>query len=213
MDHLVTHARGQVYGERGRGQVSSARRLYERFRLFIHEMAKFGVVGGFAFIVTELFFNLFIHMGLDTFAANAGSTLVAAVVAFAGNRYWTFRHRERTGMGRETVVFFMLNGIGVLIQQVCIEIAKHELGRHDTVTVNAAFLVGVVLATLFRFWSYRKWVWRLAPPAVGEGPIEPIAAAAEEAEHLHGHDHVNGRAVDERIAVASGPGRHRAGRN
>src|ERR1039457_3801408 len=157
MDHLVTHARGQVYGERGRGQVSFARRLYERFRLFIHEMAKFGVVGGFAFIVTELFFNLFIHMGLDTFAANAGSTLVAAVVAFAGNRYWTFRHRERTGMGRETVVFFMLNGIGVLIQQVCVDIAMHELGRQDTVTVNAAFLVGVVLGT-------RRPAWGCSPP-------------------------------------------------
>src|ERR1017187_4037416 len=206
MDHLVTHARGQVYGERGRGQVSSARRLYERFRLFIHEMAKFGVVGGFAFIVTELFFNLFIHMGLDTFAANAGSTLVAAVVAFAGNRYWTFRHRERTGMGRETVVFFMLNGIGVLIQQVCIEIAKHELGRHDTVTVNAAFLVGVVLATLFRFWSYRKWVWRLAPAgAEPVEPVEPDESAARPAQ-LNGHSHgQRGQETDERIIVASGP--------
>ena len=189
-------------GERERGQVSFARKLYERFRLLLHEVAKFGVVGGIAFVVTELFFNLLIQLGLDTFAANAGSTLLAAVVAFAGNRYWTFRHRERTGMGRETVLFFLFNGVGILIQQACIELAKHEFSRHDKLTVNAAFLVGVVLATLFRFWSYRKWVWRLAEPEAEPTPIEPIAAAAQ----------VSAHEPHERIVVSSSPGRHRADR-
>jgi putative flippase GtrA len=144
--------------------VRFARGLYQRFRHLIHEFAKFGVVGGIAFLVTEGVFNLLIHGGLSTFLANALATLIAAVVSFAGNRYWTFRHRKRTGMTRETVIFFVLNGIGVLIQQACIEIARLAFGRHDTLTINAAFLVGVVLATLFRWWSYRKWVW-LAPQA------------------------------------------------
>ena len=199
--------------------MSFARKLYERFRHFIHEVAKFGVVGGIAFVVTELVFNLLIQMGADSFAANAGATLVAAIVAFVGNRYWTFRNRHRSGMGRETALFFMLNAVGVLIQQACIELAKHEFGRNDKVTVNAAFLVGVVLATLFRFWSYRKWVWRLAPP--GAEPVEPVesdqpAEPDESAVHpaqVNGHSHgQRGPETDERIIVASGPGRHRAGR-
>lgn len=199
--------------------MSFARKLYERFRHFIHEIAKFGVVGGFAFIVTELAFNVLIQMGADTFAANAGATLVAAVVAFVGNRYWTFRSRHRSGMGRETALFFLLNGVGVLIQQACIELAKHEFGRNDKVTVNAAFLVGVMLATMFRFWSYRKWVWRLAPP--GAEPVEPVepdeaAEAAARAGQLNGRSHgqngQHGPGPDERVIVSSGPGRHRAGR-
>ena len=199
--------------------MSFARKLYERFRHFIHEVAKFGVVGGIAFVVTELVFNLLIQMGADSFAANAGATLVAAIVAFVGNRYWTFRNRHRSGMGRETALFFMLNAVGVLIQQACIELAKHEFGRNDKVTVNAAFLVGVVLATLFRFWSYRKWVWRLAP--AGAEPVEPVesdqpAEPDESAVHpaqVNGHSHgQRGPETDERIIVASGPGRHRAGR-
>ena len=200
--------------------MSFARKLYERFRHLIHEVAKFGVVGGIAFVVTELTFNFLLHAGLDSFAANAGSTLIAAVVAFVGNRYWTFRTRDRVGMGRETVLFFLLNGIGILIQQGCIELAKLGSGRHDALTVNAAFLFGVMLATLFRFWSYRKWVWRLAPP--GAEPIEPVEPdlpvhagdSAVGPAQLNGHANgQSGQGTDERIIVASGPGRHRANRD
>jgi putative flippase GtrA len=145
--------------------VSLVGRLYQRFRHLIHEFAKFGVIGGIGFLVTEGVFNLMISEHQATFTANAVATLVAAAVTFVGNRYWTFRHRMRSGMGQETAIFIVLNLIGILIQQACLELAKHELGRHDKITLNAAFLVGVALATMFRFWSYRKWVWRHAQPA------------------------------------------------
>jgi putative flippase GtrA len=190
--------------------VSFARRIYERFQLFIHEIAKFGVVGGIAFLATELFFNLLLHAGVGSFFANAGSTLAAAIIAFLGNRHWTFRHRDRGAMHRETIVFFLLNGVGILIQQACIEAARYEFGRHDTFTLNAAFLFGVGLATLFRFWSYRKWVWRVAEPADEESALAdstaPVASAPAVAQ-------VNGHELDERIVVASGQGQHRRSRD
>jgi putative flippase GtrA len=190
--------------------VSFARRIYERFQLFIHEVAKFGVVGGIAFLATELFFNVLLHAGAGPFFANAGSTLAAAIIAFLGNRYWTFRHRARGAMGRETIVFFLLNGVGILIQQACIEFAKYEFGRHDTFTLNAAFLFGVAIATLFRFWSYRKWVWRVAAPADEQSPLAvstaPVASAPAVAQ-------VNGHELDERIVVVSGQGQHRRSRD
>jgi putative flippase GtrA len=144
--------------------------LYERFRHLIHEGGKFLVVGGIGFLVTEGVFNfLYFSQHQATFTANAVATMVAAAVTFVGNRHWTFRHRERTGMGREAVVFFALNAVGVVIQQVCLELAKHEFGRHDKLVVNAAFLFGVGLATCFRFWSYRRFVWldQSAGPSAG----------------------------------------------
>jgi len=152
--------------------------LYQRFRHLIHEFAKFGIIGGFGFLVTEAVFNLMIQAHQASFTANAVATLVAAGVTFMGNRYWTFRHRERTGMGRETGIFIVLNLIGIVIQQACLELAKYEFGRHDKLTLNVAFLVGVGLATMFRFWSYRKWVW-LAQPA---DPV-PLSRAL-----LNGHE-------------------------
>lgn len=189
--------------------------LYQRFRHLIHEFAKFGIVGGIGFLVTEGVFNLMISEHQATFTANAVATLVAAGVTFVGNRHWTFRHRERTGMGREALVFFTLNAVGVVIQQACLELAKHEFGRHDKLTLNVAFLFGVGLATLFRFWSYRKFVWRLTPTDdSGTGAVpgppapsgQPSAAAQmvqPDAERLspaeagapHGHVPTPGRSV------------------
>jgi putative flippase GtrA len=165
--------------------VSLVGRLYQRFRHLIHEFAKFGIVGGFGFLVTEGVFNLMISEHQATFTANAVATLVAAAVTFIGNRHWTFRHRERTGMGRETVVFFALNAVGVVIQQACLELAKHEFGRHDKLTLNVAFLVGVGLATMFRFWSYRKFVWLAQPGGPSDSgrgtPFGPLPGAGYEA--------------------------------
>jgi putative flippase GtrA len=156
--------------------VSLVGRLYQRFRHLIHEFAKFGIVGGIGFLVTEGVFNLLIHENASTFIANAVATMVAAAVTFVGNRHWTFRHRERTGMGRETAVFFALNAVGVGIQQACLLLAQAEFGRHDKLTLNVAFLVGVGLATMFRFWSYRKFVW-LAQSAGPAGPAEVVAVS------------------------------------
>ena len=164
--------------------MSLVSRWYQRFQRLIHEFAKFGVIGMIGFLVTEGVFNLMIARHQATFTANAVSTLVAAVVTFAGNRYWTFRHRERTGMAREATVFLVLNVVGIGIQQACLEIAKHASGHHDKLTLNIAFLVGVALATLFRFWSYRKFVWlaQVADQAPAlPGALDRVPEAEEEA--------------------------------
>ena len=33
------------------------------------------------------------------------------------------------------------------------------LGLTDQFSLNVALPIGIALGTLFRFWSYRKWVW------------------------------------------------------
>lgn len=154
--------------------------MYGRFRHLIHEGAKFGVVGGIGFVVTDGGTNL-LQPPLDGWLkANAIATVTATLVTYLGNRYWTFRHRERGGMGRETVMYFVLNGIGLGIQLACIGFANYALGLTDKLTSNIALFLGICLGTLFRFWSYRKWVW-LAPaaaPAPGPAEVAPQSGAA-----------------------------------
>ena len=152
-------------------------RLYRQFQHLIHEMAKFGVVGGLGFIVTEVGFNvLHFDVGLGLFTSNAIATGLAMIVTYVGNRWWTFRHREGHGTTRETVSFVVLNLCGLLIQYASVWIAKNAFGLTDRFSLNVAFLIGIGLGTLFRFWSYRKWVWlaSTAGPPSSEEPAFPL---------------------------------------
>ncbi len=150
------------------------RRLYQRFRVLIHEAAKFGVVGLAGFIVSLGGADVLRYgAGVGKYKAVVVATVLATVVTFVGNRYWAFRHRERTGMGRETVLFFVFNAIGLLIQLACVAIVQDGLHLNGKVWYNAANLAGIGLGTLFRFWSYRKWVWRTQEPASGHRPLSP----------------------------------------
>jgi putative flippase GtrA len=165
-------------GEKRLPQVNRVRGWYERFRQLIHEGAKFGVVGGIGFLVSDGGTNLLqstLHLGW--LKSNVIATLAATVVTYLGSRYWTFRHRERGGMGRESALFFALNGMGLAIQLACLGFTNYALGLTGKFASNVALLLGICLGTLFRFWSYRKWVW-IAPAA---GPaLGPAGFAAAE---------------------------------
>jgi putative flippase GtrA len=144
------------------------RRLYQRFRVLIHEAAKFGVVGLAGFIVSLGGADVLRYgLGVGKYKAIVIATVLATVVTFVGNRYWAFRHRERTGMGRETVLFFVFNGIGLLIQLASVAIVQDGAHLKSGIWYNLANLAGIGLGTLFRFWSYRKWVWRTQEPPSG----------------------------------------------
>jgi putative flippase GtrA len=153
--------------------VTVVRRLYRRFRQLIHEAAKFGVVGVVGLLVTNVVYGLLherLNVGVVT--ATTIATVIATAVTFVGNRYWSFQHRERTGVARETVIFFVLNGIGLLIQDAVVAFNAYVLGNeHDRTAGFIALNCGIALATLFRFWSYRKFVWA-APAAPGARPAE-----------------------------------------
>ena len=144
--------------------MSSIHELYGRFRHLIHEGAKFLVIGGIGSLVTIGGAGA-LH-GLGEYKAVTVATIVATFVTFFGNRYWTFRHRQGHGTARETTMIFVLNGVGLLIYYACIWIMRHPLGLSGTFWYYVALVVGTGLGTLFRFWSYRKWVW----PMTGGGP-------------------------------------------
>ncbi len=161
------------------------RRLYQRFRVLIHEAAKFGVVGLAGFVVALGGADaLHYGAGMGKYSSVIIANVLATVVTFIGNRYWAFRHRERTGMGRETVLFFLFNGIGILILLGCVAIVQDGFGLQGKLWYNVANLLGIGLGTLFRFWSYRKWVWRTQEPAsgvpaTGHHPVSPTPGFPE----------------------------------
>jgi putative flippase GtrA len=149
-------------------------RLYRRFRHLVHELGKFGVVGGVAYgIDTAIFVLLVLH--LESLTAKTVATVISASAAFLGNRFWTWRHRERSGLAREYGLYFGLNVIGLGIALGCLAVSHYGLGafwpifRTPLADVIAAQVVGLAAGSVFRFWSYRRFVFR-RPTAPGYGP-------------------------------------------
>jgi putative flippase GtrA len=140
------------------------RSMYARVEHLVHEMAKFGVVGLVSLVVDVGLFNLLCYGGGPlagkVLTAKIVSVSVATTCAYFGNRYWTFRHRGRTSFGREYVLFFVLNGVGLAISVGCLWFSHYALGLTGPVADNiSANVIGLGLGTLFRFWSYRRWVF------------------------------------------------------
>jgi putative flippase GtrA len=51
------------------------------------------------------------------------------------------------------------------IALACLATSRYVLGFSGPLADNvAANVVGLLLGTLFRFWSYRKWVFPATPP-------------------------------------------------
>lgn len=147
--------------------VTSMRALYARFRTLIHESARFSVVGLTSLAITDGTADLLrFWAGMDRISSAALATLLGTSVAFVGSRYWTYRHRERTGLGRETALFFGVNGIGLVISEIPVALT-YPLRLDSGLSYNIAVNGGITLACGFRYWSYRKWVWRPAATPAG----------------------------------------------
>jgi putative flippase GtrA len=141
------------------------------------EVGKFGTVGTFAFLIDLTIFNVLLGNDVETLVAKTISTVIATTVAFAGNRFWTWRHREHSGMARQYAMFFFLNAVGLGIGLGCLAITHYGLGQVWPVLQTqladnvSGQLIGTALGTLFRFWSYRRFVFR----AGSDVPVSPEA--------------------------------------
>jgi len=158
--------------------------LRTRIRSLAREVSKFGTVGGIAFAVDLLIFNVLLHAGSETLLAKTISTVIATTLAFLGNRFWTWRHREHLNMARQYTTFFLLNAVGLGIGLSCLAISHYGLGQiwpalQTPLADNiSGQLVGTAFGTLFRFWSYRRFVFpdaavRVTPPTSPESPVVP----------------------------------------
>jgi putative flippase GtrA len=155
--------------------VDLIRNLYARFRVLIHEVAKFGVVGVLAFLITLVGANwLRYGEGLGPVTSVTIATVVATVFSFFGNKLWAFRHRKGSDLRRETILFFVFNGIGLLIQLAFVSVTTHALGLNDKFSYNVANILGIGVATLFRLYTYRRWVFIVTDEEIAEAQqLEP----------------------------------------
>jgi len=148
--------------------------------MLIREITKFGIIGIFNMALDTAIFNLLFFMG--PIKAQVIATVIAATSSYFMNRHWTFRHRARSGLRREYILFFVFNGVGLAITGAVIGLAKYGFEIEDRLWLNIVRLVGIAVATVFRFWAYQKWVFLHPEDALyepeenlyEEAPLKPV---------------------------------------
>lgn len=139
--------------------------------MLLREISAFGVVGIINLGIDIVLFNL-LHqaVGLGPLTSKVLATCVSATTAYFMHRKWSFAHRARTGLRREYTLFFLLNGIGLAIGLLVIAVVRYGFDRGDVFALNVANLVGIGLGTIFRYLTYRRFVFL---PADAEGQAVP----------------------------------------
>jgi len=140
--------------------------VIQRLIGLIPEASKFLTIGGFAYVIDTGLFNLLRYVGDNPLlsdkplTAKIVSASVATLFAYFGNKQWTYASRTGRKMSQEIVLFFILNAVAMGIAVVCLFISHYILDFTSPLADNiAANVVGVGLGTLFRFVTYRKWVF------------------------------------------------------
>lgn len=162
--------------------MSLIRDLYDRFGHIGAEGLKFCIVGGAGAVVQfAIQDGLHLGMGVGALTAETFGIIGGIILTFFGNRYWTYRAKRSHGKEfiRETWQFLLWAAIGWCIQEGLQAAVTYGLGLTDGISYNIATAFGIGIATVFRFWAYRTFVFvggEDLPPVTAE-QLEPEQAA------------------------------------
>lgn len=167
-----------------------------RIRSLAPEALAFGTIGAANTLLYLVI--VYVTMPIGAVKANVLATMITTALSYLANRYWTYRSRPKRSKRREGTLFFGFNLAGMVIQSGLVGVVKYGFGlseERDKFLLLAVTLVGIVLATVFRFWAYRTLVFR--PHPIDHAP--PTSAAEVLAEALENEelDHQAASEIDE----------------
>ncbi len=154
----------------GTGAPAGASAAGERGRALGREASGFAVVGAFGLAVDIGGYNALVHLGGDglmddqPLLAKTISLVAGTTVAYAGNRLWTYRHRPRGRLVKEYALYMGLSSVALVISLACLWVSRYVLDLRSPAADNvAANVVGLALGSLFRFLTYRRYVFPEQP--------------------------------------------------
>ncbi|MCR8579749.1 GtrA family protein [Streptomyces sp. Isolate_219] len=138
--------------------------LRSRLETLTREVVKFGAVGGAGVVVNFAVFNLVRQLTeVPVVRASIIATVVATGTNYLGYRYFTYRDRDKRGRTKELTLFLLFSALGLVIENGLLYVATYGFHWDSPLQSNIFKFLGIGVATLFRFWSYRTWVFRTLP--------------------------------------------------
>jgi len=148
-------------------------------RLLTREVRTFLAVGGSGYVVDVAAFNLLRSMqafaALDPSVARTLAVAVAMCVTYVGNRTLTWRHHTSGNRRREVGLFVLFNIIGFGFSIATLVISHDVLGLTSRLADNiSANVVGLALGTVFRYVTYKRFVFASPVPDIpsSDNPTE-----------------------------------------
>jgi putative flippase GtrA len=135
------------------------------------EAAKFSAVNVVATVVAIVLFNLLVHgiAGLYRPGPLNGWPLTAWFLAncigmgisFYGSRRYAFKHRRPSGPYGGALNYTVINLASFVIPMACLWTSRNVFGWDSALADNiSANVVGAFLGMLFRFWAFRRFVFK-----------------------------------------------------
>ncbi|HEX4702481.1 MAG TPA: GtrA family protein [Pseudonocardiaceae bacterium] len=134
------------------------------------ELLKFAFVGGFCFLIT-----LTVNYGLKLTVLNekpvtaqAIAVIIATIVSYILNREWAFRTRGGRERHHEAALFFLISGMGVVLNTLPLWISRYALHlqvptvsrfAQEFADFTSGMIIGTLIAMVFRWWAFKKWVF------------------------------------------------------
>jgi putative flippase GtrA len=149
------------------------------WRTIARELSAFGIVGALCFALDlGLFQVLYAYADVNAVAAKLVSTLVSMTVAYAGHRYWSFSHRERTAVRRSYALFAAVNATTLSMGLLIVWFVRYPLGQESALVLQAANIFSIALGTVIRFRSYRRWVFPAPRALIEAAAVAPPTTSA-----------------------------------
>jgi putative flippase GtrA len=160
--------------------VRLVRFLPKRFQSLAREALLFLVIGVVNTIIDYAVLNTLLVIG--PLKAKVVATIVSTTASYFMNRHWTYGHRDAGRKRREYAIFVGLNIVGFAINLSLIAAAKYgldysELDPADRLAFNIANAVGIGLAMVFRFFTYRLLVFKEPTQALQAAEVAVADAA------------------------------------
>ncbi len=154
----------------------SFRRLAGAYRHLVKELGAFGVVGAVCFLIdVGLFQLLYAYVGAGAVTSKFLATAVSMTAAYVGHRYWSFAHRSRPGLRQEYVRFAAINVATLLLGLGIVAFVRYGLDQDSALVLQIANVGSIVLGTLVRYLSYRRWVFPAHEAVIEDDALARVA--------------------------------------
>jgi putative flippase GtrA len=154
------------------------------------ELLRFATVGAICFVVTNA---VNYSLKLTVLTANpvtalAIAVIIATIVSYVLNREWSFSTRGGRERPHEAALFFLISGIGVAINSAPLAASRYlfhlkvpEVSRftQEVADFASGIVLGTLLAMVFRWWAFKKWVFPQADARVRR--LRAVPAPADKA--------------------------------